>query len=210
MEWSARGHARQEQCIFDRPLSLVLWQGVIFSLGRQAADRIFEVKSDPYRSDLARHHRHNFRGQLSPEVCGLLAFRFLSFLANSTNCLCRSARIFALRRWGFAGHVFRMPLPFPIRNASSGNNLRAAAAVDRLKSKSHFAIDPASGALVISPDLDLKNCTALWCEARPIQRRLLLRQFRFEIEYLTLKSRYTVLRGLCNFHRYVGYLGMIG
>lgn len=65
---------------------------------------------------------------------------------------------------------------------------------DRGQRRSRFTFDPTTGALVVSPDLDLKIRKALSREVRRIKVSLFLRQFRLKIEYLTLKARCTLLR----------------
>src|SRR6266404_1703068 len=63
-----------------------------------------------------------------------------------------------------------------------------------VQGRSSFTFDPATGTLKVSPDLGRKICKTLRREARRITFRLLLRQPRFEIEYLALKVRHTGLR----------------
>jgi hypothetical protein len=71
------------------------------------------------------------------------------------------------------------------------------------KSGSGFAFDPASGALVVSPDLDLKIRKAILAEARSIQLRLYFSLLSLYFRKLTLQVRYTNLRIARNFSSYL-------
>jgi hypothetical protein len=63
--------------------------------------------------------------------------------------------------------------------------------------RSAFMFDPATRTLIVRPEADLIICKALRREARRIAFRLRLRQPLFEIQYLTLKVRYAILRLRC-------------
>ena len=54
--------------------------------------------------------------------------------------------------------------------------------------------DPTTGALIITPDRDLKIRKALRREARRIAFGLRLRKPLFEIKYFVLKARYAFLK----------------
>src|SRR5260221_7531977 len=77
----------------------------------------------------------------------------------------------------------------------------SAVSPNRPQQRERFTVDPATGALIISPELDLIICKTLRREARRIAFRLRLRQPLFEINYLALKVRYTSLRLLGNLSR---------
>jgi hypothetical protein len=66
-------------------------------------------------------------------------------------------------------------------------------ASDRPQRRSLFQHDPATGALVVRPDLDLKIRKALMAEAKRIQHGLLLRYLRLQIAKFALQSRAALL-----------------
>ena len=78
--------------------------------------------------------------------------------------------------------------------AASKEILVPRAAPDRGQGSLRFTFDPTTGALIVSPDLDLKIRKSLTRAARQIAFRLFLRRCRFEVEYLALKMRYARLR----------------
>jgi hypothetical protein len=65
-----------------------------------------------------------------------------------------------------------------------------------------FFFNPASGAVEVRPAHRDKVARSLARHARKMQRRLFIVQARLQIEYLALKSRYTVLVLLRNLMRF--------
>jgi len=72
---------------------------------------------------------------------------------------------------------------------------------NRRQVRSRFVFDPATGALIVSPELDFKIRKSLRRAARRIARRARLRQLRFEIKYSALKVRLSALYRLRNLRR---------
>lgn len=66
------------------------------------------------------------------------------------------------------------------------------------------ALNPAMGTLVFSPDQDLIIRKTLMREFSRIKRRLFIRRFFLQLDYLASKGRCSVLRG---FGYLFGYLG---
>jgi hypothetical protein len=70
-----------------------------------------------------------------------------------------------------------------IRTASvASKNILPISARNGRQRKSNFITNPATGALIVSPDLDLKIRNSLMAEAKRIQRGLFFRRLRLQIE----------------------------
>lgn len=78
--------------------------------------------------------------------------------------------------------------------AATEKVLTISPSANRRESRSRFTFDPATGALIVSPDLDAKICKALRRDARRFQLSLFFRRFRLEGSYLTLQTRLALLR----------------
>jgi hypothetical protein len=81
----------------------------------------------------------------------------------------------------------------PVTIAASEKVLGVCPAPDRGQRRSLFQHDPATGTLIVSPDLDLKIRKALMAEAKRIQHGLFLRYLRLQVEKLALQSRSALL-----------------
>jgi len=73
--------------------------------------------------------------------------------------------------------------------------LRFRATPNSTKTRSNFTFDPATGALVITPNLDLVIRKALM-RVRRIKFRLFLRRRFLQVEYLTLQARSSALHAI--------------
>jgi hypothetical protein len=75
-------------------------------------------------------------------------------------------------------------------------------AADGRKNRLRFVFDPATGALIVSPDLDLKIRKAIMGEARRLTYRLYFLQARLYPELLWLKCRRMTLQARRYFFGY--------
>lgn len=72
---------------------------------------------------------------------------------------------------------------------------------------SAFVVDPATGALVVRPDLRPKVTKAIMAEVRRIKRRLIYRKLVLKTSLLFLKARYAAVNAVGNL--YGGLLNLI-
>ena len=66
-------------------------------------------------------------------------------------------------------------------------------------SRSRFVFDPATGALIVSPELDLKIRRALGREVSRIKRRLFVSRLLLKFNYFALKARLSIA---CRLHKF--------
>ena len=77
------------------------------------------------------------------------------------------------------------------------------AAPDRNQGRFRFTFDPATGALVVSPDLDMKIRQAILGEARRVKYRLYLSLPLLHLEKLWLECASLSLKAVSNFRGYL-------
>jgi len=96
---------------------------------------------------------------------------------------------------------------FIMASVTSEKIFVASAAANRDKSGSRFVFDPTTGALIVSPDLDLKICNAFAREVCRMKLRLYRDLAGFYLSKFALQSKGAVLCIARKFERYLLDLG---
>ena len=99
---------------------------------------------------------------------------------------------------------------FIMASATSEKIFVASAAANRDQSGSRFVFDPTTGALIVSPDLDLKICNAFTGEVCRMKLRLYRDLAGLYLSKFALQSKGAVLCIARKFERYLLDLGRDG
>jgi hypothetical protein len=99
---------------------------------------------------------------------------------------------------------------FIMASATSEKIFVASAAANRDQSGSRFVFDPTTGALIVSPDLDLKICNAFTREVCRMKLRLYRGLAGLYLSKFALQSKDAVLCIARKFERYLLDLGRDG